>query len=229
MPEAKGKPARVNIYPYPNASGKPIAAKSFYKAQEVDIRWSPAGLAVLIFTHTDVDATGGSYYGSTGLFLLHSSVGSDGSAFDCAVPLPKEGPIGDAQWSPTGREFIVIAGATRSLLRGARLCVSRTFAARPTQTPGRPSPAALLAPSSGGSPGVGTLFNLKAEPVMSFGSAHRNTISWSPHGRFVVLAGFGNLSGGMDFWDRNKKKKLGSTNTTRCARDRVGSTRTIRS
>ena len=133
MPEAKGKPARVNIYPYPNASGKPIAAKSFYKAQEVDIRWSPAGLAVLIFTHTDVDATGGSYYGSTGLFLLHASVGSDGTAFDCAVPLPKEGPIGDAQWSPTGREFIVIAGATRSLLRGARLCVSRTFAARPTQ------------------------------------------------------------------------------------------------
>ena len=63
---------------------------------------------------------------------------------------------------------------------------------------------------------MGTLFNLKAEPVMSFGSAHRNTISWSPHGRFVVLAGFGNLSGGMDFWDRNKKKKLGSTNTTRC-------------
>ena len=47
---------------------------------------------------------------------------------------------------------------------------------------------------------MGTLFNLKAEPVMSFGSAHRNTISWSPHGRFVVLAGFGNLSGGMDFW-----------------------------
>ena len=133
VPEAKGKPARVNIYPYPNASGKPIAAKSFYKAQEVDIRWSPAGLAVLIFTHTDVDATGGSYYGSTGLFLLHSSVGSDGSAFDCAVPLPKEGPIGDAQWSPNGREFIVIAGA-RALPRGARLA-ARALRARRLRAP----------------------------------------------------------------------------------------------
>ena len=114
VPEAKGKPARVNIYPYPNTSGTPNAAKSFYKAQEVDIRWSPAGAAVLIYTHTDVDSTGGSYYGSTGLFLLHSTAGADGSVFDCAVPLPKEGPIGDAQWSPTGREFIVIAGTEYS-------------------------------------------------------------------------------------------------------------------
>ena len=42
---------------------------------QVDVRWSPAGRAVLIFTHTDVDASGGSYYGSTGLFLLHAEVG----------------------------------------------------------------------------------------------------------------------------------------------------------
>jgi translation initiation factor 2A len=36
----------------------------------------------------------------------------------------------------------------------------------------------------------------------------RNTISWSPSGRFVCLAGFGNLAGGMDFWDINKRKKV---------------------
>ena len=112
MPEAKGKPARVNIYPYPNASGKPIAAKSFFKAQEVDIRWSPAGLAVLIFTHTDVDATGGSYYGGTGLYLMQAHAKKAGeAAFECLVPLPKEGPIAAAEWEPTqGREFVVIAG-----------------------------------------------------------------------------------------------------------------------
>jgi translation initiation factor 2A len=30
----------------------------------------------------------------------------------------------------------------------------------------------------------------------------------SPHGRFVVVGGYGNLAGGMDFWDRNKEKKI---------------------
>ena len=34
-----------------------------------------------------------------------------------------------------------------------------------------------------------------------FGNAHRNTISWAPHGRFVCLAGFGNLAGAVTFWD----------------------------
>jgi len=41
-----------------------------------------------------------------------------------------------------------------------------------------------------------------------FGNAHRNTIVWAPHGRFVCLAGFGNLAGGMTFWDRNKCKQI---------------------
>ena len=75
---------------------------------------------------------------------------------------------------------------------------------------------------------MGTLFNLKAEPVMSFGSARQHHFVVAPR-RFVVLAGFGNLSGGMDFWDRNKKKKLGSTNTTRCEiRSNIRATLTVR-
>lgn len=41
-----------------------------------------------------------------------------------------------------------------------------------------------------------------------FGNAHRNTIAWAPHGRFVALAGFGNLAGGLTFWDRNKLKQI---------------------
>ena len=47
-----------------------------------------------------------------------------------------------------------------------------------------------------------------AEPLFIFGNAHRNTIAWSSHGRFVCLAGFGNLAGGMTFWDRNKLKPI---------------------
>ncbi len=45
-----------------------------------------------------------------------------------------------------------------------------------------------------------------------FGNAHRNTIAWAPHGRFVCLAGFGNLAGGMTFWDRNKCKQIPPAN-----------------
>ena len=41
-----------------------------------------------------------------------------------------------------------------------------------------------------------------------FGNAHRNVVSWAPHGRFLCLAGFGNLAGGMSFWDRNKQKLI---------------------
>lgn len=43
-------------------------------------------------------------------------------------------------------------------------------------------------------------------PMFLFGHAHRNTVAWAPHGRFLCLAGFGNLAGGMGFWDRNKMK-----------------------
>lgn len=48
-------------------------------------------------------------------------------------------------------------------------------------------------------------------PIRDFGMASRNTIRWSPHGRFIMLGGFRNLAGEMDFWDRGRFKLLGST------------------
>jgi len=62
---------------------------------------------------------------------------------------------------------------------------------------------------SGRMPALGSLHHGgSGQPLFLFGNAHRNTIIWSPHGRFLNLAGFGNLAGGMDFWDRNKFKKI---------------------
>jgi hypothetical protein len=61
-----------------------------------------------------------------------------------------------------------------------------------------------------------TLYNTKAENVHEFGAAHRNVISWSPHGRFLVVAGFGNLAGEMDFYDTLRLRKIG-TNTAHCS------------
>ena len=55
-----------------------------------------------------------------------------------------------------------------------------------------------------------TMYNQKGEAIYQFGEAHRNTISWSPHGRFLCVSGFGNLAGEMDFYDTAKMKKIGN-------------------
>ena len=165
VPEKKGKPASVKIFQFTNLD-VPTATKSFYKAQDVTFKWSPTGSALVIETRTDIDTSGKSYYGETGLFFLQS----DGE-YDCIVPLTKEGTVHDVAWDPTGRGFVVIAGAM---------------------------------------PANSTLYDSKAIPVFEFGAAPRNHVSWSPHGRFLCLAGFGNLRGDMDFWERNKLKKMGS-------------------
>lgn len=48
------------------------------------------------------------------------------------------------------------------------------------------------------------IFNAKAEATHTFPLAPRNTVSFSPHGRFVLVAGFGNLAGQMDIYDLEK-------------------------
>lgn len=54
-------------------------------------------------------------------------------------------------------------------------------------------------------PAKTTLFDTRAEATHSFALAPRNTIIFSPHGRFVLVAGFGNLAGQMDIYDLEKK------------------------
>jgi len=53
-------------------------------------------------------------------------------------------------------------------------------------------------------PAKTTIFNQRARAVHSFNLGPRNTIIFSPHGRFVVVAGFGNLAGEMDIYDIEK-------------------------
>lgn len=60
-------------------------------------------------------------------------------------------------------------------------------------------------------PSRATLFDEKGDPVYDFGTGPRNVVSFSPHGRYVALAGFGNVSGAVEFWDKNKRKLVGRT------------------
>ncbi|KAF2176424.1 translation initiation factor eIF-2A [Zopfia rhizophila CBS 207.26] len=53
-------------------------------------------------------------------------------------------------------------------------------------------------------PAKTTIFNARATAQHSFDLGPRNTILFSPHGRFVLVAGFGNLTGQMDIYDLEK-------------------------
>lgn len=53
-------------------------------------------------------------------------------------------------------------------------------------------------------PAKTTIFNQRAVAQHSFNLGPRNTIIFSPHGRFVIVAGFGNLAGQMDIYDLEK-------------------------
>ncbi|KAG0231791.1 hypothetical protein BGW42_008624 [Actinomortierella wolfii] len=171
--ERKGAPALVRIYSITNFT-TPLASKSFFKADRVQMIWNQLGTNVLVWTQTDVDNTGKSYYGETNLYYL-----SVAGNFDCRVPI--DGNIHDVAWAPASKDFVVIHGTM-------------------------PTPRT-------------TLFDHRANAVHEFGRDARNCIKWNPQGRILVLAGFGNLAGTMDFWDRKTLKKIASVSardTTAC-------------
>lgn len=68
-------------------------------------------------------------------------------------------------------------------------------------------------------PSKATLFDSKCQPIFEFGTAHRNHIRYNQQGNVICIAGFGNLSGHIDIWDRTKLTKLASfqsSGTTLC-------------
>jgi translation initiation factor 2A len=69
-------------------------------------------------------------------------------------------------------------------------------------------------------PAKTTIFNQRAVAQHSFSLGPRNTIIFSPHGRFVIVAGFGNLAGQMDIYDLEKNYEkvctIEGSNTSVC-------------
>lgn len=60
-------------------------------------------------------------------------------------------------------------------------------------------------------PAKAKLFNHKAEPLFDFGTGPRNTCVFNAHGNILLVAGFGNLRGSMEFWDVRKKTLIASS------------------
>lgn len=112
--ENKGIPASISLYTLsqlftssaPNQGfPAPAARKSFFKGDKVTLKWNNDAKQVLFLTTSDVDNSGKSYYGETGLYLL----GTEGG-LESKVQLDKEGPIYDFAWNPNSREFGVVYG-----------------------------------------------------------------------------------------------------------------------
>lgn len=108
VPERKGQPATVQLYDILNLSTA-IAQKTFFRADSAHYYWNDIGTSILVLTHTDVDKTGKSYYGETGLYFLAIA-----GNFDCRVELDHPGPVHDVNWSPNAKEFMVIYGTMPS-------------------------------------------------------------------------------------------------------------------
>ena len=123
------------------------------------------------------------------------------------------------KWNALGTSLIVLAqtevdksnksyyGETNMYL----LSANGSFDARVTLDKEGPIHDVAWSPNSkefgviyGYMPAKTTIFNHRAIPTHSFALGPRNTIIFSPTGRFVLVAGFGNLAGQIDVYDLEK-------------------------
>lgn len=128
---------------------------------------------------TEVDKSGKSYYGETTLYLLSANGG-----FDSRIEL--------------------------GMFLGAHVTLFQYILTHCADKDG-PIHDVTWSPNSkefgvvyGYMPAKTTIFDTRAKATHSFALGPRNTIIFSPHGRFVLVAGFGNLAGQMDIYDLEK-------------------------
>ncbi|MED6109084.1 hypothetical protein PIB30_030296 [Stylosanthes scabra] len=161
------RPTTLLVYPSLGPAIQAVARRSFFRCSTTQLKWNHGSTGLLVLVQSDVDKTNQSYYGESKLFYLTIDGKHEG-----LVPLSKEGPVHDAQWSYSGLEFAVVYGFM---------------------------------------PAKATLFDKKCNPLLELGTGPYNTIRWNPKGKFLCLAGFGNLPGDMVFWDYADKKQLAAT------------------
>lgn len=106
VPESKGMPASVQIYnTEKDLQSQPAARRNFFRCSTVKLSWNFGSTGLLVLVQSDVDKTNQSYYGESKLNYLTTDGAHEG-----LVPLRKEGPVHDVQWSPSGKEFAVVYG-----------------------------------------------------------------------------------------------------------------------
>lgn len=71
---------------------------------------------------------------------------------------------------------------------------------------------------SGNQPTTATLYDKNCQPLFEFGKRYRNTIRVCPFSQLVLIGGFGNLKGQIDFWALDTLEEVGSAKSD-CAID----------
>uniref|UniRef100_A0A182IYZ9 Eukaryotic translation initiation factor 2A n=1 Tax=Anopheles atroparvus TaxID=41427 RepID=A0A182IYZ9_ANOAO len=105
IPGTKGAPSMCRLFKYPYLEmNQPVASKSFFQADKVDMMWNRKGNGLILMTSTDVDASGVSYYGKQALHYMTPKGDS------CGIQLNADGPIHDVAWSPKSTEFCIVYG-----------------------------------------------------------------------------------------------------------------------
>ncbi|KAL6057905.1 Eukaryotic translation initiation factor 2A [Balamuthia mandrillaris] len=187
VPEKKGLPGFVRLYKYPKTTGEPVGSRTLMKATSVDLLWNSKGTALLMATHTEVDRTGKSYYGETGLFFLSS----DGR-IDCIVDLDADGPIHQCSWSPDGEHFVVIYGymPAKATLFNAKCEKLADFGRAPRNTISW-SPCSRLVCLAGFGNLNGQMDFWDVKKVKKVGEAKASCASaleWSPDSQYILTA-----------------------------------------
>eukprot|EP00158_Paraphelidium_tribonemae_P004488 Partr_v1_DN26783_c0_g1_i2_m8742 putative eukaryotic translation initiation factor len=62
----------------------------------------------------------------------------------------------------------------------------------------------------GNVPAKAALFDSRANKIFDFGASAKNFVRYSPKGRLILMAGFGNLAGYVEIWERQHLRKVNS-------------------
>jgi hypothetical protein len=165
----QGAPAGTILYVIPRTE-HPVCSKNFYKADKIDLTWNSRGTGVLVFTQTEVDKTGKSYYGESNLHVL----GTDGKSATMQFGAdPGSTADGRCVCRRTSARLRLVAVGCRVCLRAwADAC--QGWVCLPCSRPA-------------------DIFNRAGEPIHSLGTGPHCHVRYSPSGTLLLLAGFGNL------------------------------------
>ncbi|XP_063834256.1 eukaryotic translation initiation factor 2A [Ostrinia nubilalis] len=100
------QPSFWRVFKYPEFdTSNAVVSRSSFQADKATFHWNRRGTNIFVMTQTDVDKTGGSYYGKQS--LSHGDVkGNSGN-----MSFSKEGPIHAISWNPGNwNEWVAVYG-----------------------------------------------------------------------------------------------------------------------
>ncbi|KAF2594792.1 hypothetical protein F2Q70_00044639 [Brassica cretica] len=184
----KGSPGSVQIFGCgKEAESQPSARRSFFRCSSVQFSWNHGSTGLLVVVQSDVDKTNKSYYGETKLHYLTVDGTHEG-----LVPLRKEGPVHDVQWSFSGSEFAVVYGFMPACVTifDKKCKPLMELGEGPYNTlRWNPKGRILCVAGFGNLPGDMTFWDVVSKKQLGSNKAEWSVTSeWSPDGRYFLTA-----------------------------------------